>query len=364
MASLTQLALKGVENGFDSNKERKEALSLLLHLDKTEEEYEDIYSRLVNNLDESTMHVIDADVKRSLQSVYDDKEELKSHRESLKKILINVFSAEPKLRYYQGFHDVTSGIYLVYCDKENPGDREIYTCSEAARRILRSFLTEYAHPNSGKMLVQANKLFLLTDKLIPAQSGKIKNTQFGILSFFPILITLGIHRVFDKRTILRCIDYCIFGGKYSPFYLCCAIVDNTKIPEDESIELGNKPDADRVLLSGLRYGYRDEDVDEFEYMEVIFKRAAEMMKEIAPNEVFPDATDIEHLVPKDIDEEWKPDEKEEDGEEKGGSRRRKRRAPRPATLKYVFVGLSLAGIAALALTGFFGVRRLKARAAE
>eukprot|EP00766_Chilomastix_caulleryi_P006289 gnl/Chilomastix_caulleri/839.p2 GENE.gnl/Chilomastix_caulleri/839~~gnl/Chilomastix_caulleri/839.p2 ORF type:complete len:177 (+),score=45.39 gnl/Chilomastix_caulleri/839:620-1150(+) len=166
---------------------------------------------------------------------------------------------------------------------------------------------------------------------------------------------MAIHRVFKEETMLRCLDFCVAGGRYAPFYICCAIVDTTKLEEDEDVELGNKQDADRVLLSGLKYGYRNEEEEEYEYISKIIDRASQMMTETPPSTICGDALPTNKLFSGDIDKPWnlsmdiKPEVKAQ-----------RITPPRGGKGKVMFISLVVVGVVFIVITGYFGVKRLKA----
>lgn len=289
----------------------RQEFRVILGLTGTEKEYEKKLKEMISKgrgtISADNKRTIKADVNRSLQSIYLDETALLDHRRTLLHIMKTVFKAEKNLQYTQGFHDVVSGLYLVYCNEQRAEDRMVYTCAEAARRTLRIYLLPYSLRNSDRMAIEAQKLYALGNRLVKSHMDIIRMTDLDVMPFIPALTTLGLHYLTEKEAILRTLYFSLSCGRYSPFYLCCSLIANSDIAEDaspKSVMLDVGDDSRHVMLSGLKYGYRPNDETETEYMKRVIRDARAMMSRCPPESVFNHVHTVLDQIPEDIDKQW------------------------------------------------------------
>eukprot|EP00766_Chilomastix_caulleryi_P000514 gnl/Chilomastix_caulleri/1502.p1 GENE.gnl/Chilomastix_caulleri/1502~~gnl/Chilomastix_caulleri/1502.p1 ORF type:complete len:189 (+),score=39.11 gnl/Chilomastix_caulleri/1502:394-960(+) len=151
------------------------------------------------------------------------------------------------------------------------------------------------------------KICDLGDRLMGKQMGMIKKLEMGIVSFLPILTTLGVHFLTERESILRTLQFCLSCGRYSPFYLCCSLVVTSDLPEDidpKLITANGTEEPGRTMLPGIRYGYRPDGITEVDFMVGVIEEAKAMIGRLPPNAIFNHVNGVENQVPIDIDTQW------------------------------------------------------------
>eukprot|EP01016_Furgasonia_blochmanni_P023740 TRINITY_DN2559_c0_g1_i26.p1 TRINITY_DN2559_c0_g1~~TRINITY_DN2559_c0_g1_i26.p1 ORF type:complete len:301 (+),score=55.80 TRINITY_DN2559_c0_g1_i26:476-1378(+) len=140
-------------------------------------------------------------------------------RKTLDDILKTVFSLNPELNYYQGYHDITSILLVLF--GRNLG---FFMSEHIAKKFFRDYLV---HPFEFTVLKQLKMIFEIIKREDEDLFQYFQDFDFPIFSLSWVL-TWFAHSFSDYQKILRIYDYLICSHASSSTYLATAIILHLK----------------------------------------------------------------------------------------------------------------------------------------
>ncbi|BFZ12683.1 hypothetical protein BsWGS_15722 [Bradybaena similaris] len=213
IASLRKLAIS--PGGLVNKNMRQRVWPLLIGANTTNitpkpsqeemEAYTKTYSQVVMDVNRSSSRFppgIDDHVRMSM-------------KDKLVDLIMRVMLKHPKLKYYQGFHDVC--ITFLLCMDED-------LAFAMVEKLALGYMREYLDESMERTSLLLNFVYPLVNKCNPELCAHMQRNDLGTIFALSWVITWFSHVLGDIKRILRVFDFFLASHRMMPVYLSAAFV--------------------------------------------------------------------------------------------------------------------------------------------
>lgn len=130
-------------------------------------------------------------------------------------LILRVITAHPKLRYYQGYHDIAVTLLLV---------TGLDTAYNILEKLSVNHLKDCMEPTMEKTSHLLNYIFPLVQHLKIEVYEYLEKSGVGTMFALPWFLTWFGHNLNNYKDVVRLFDYFLASEPLSPLYLSAVII--------------------------------------------------------------------------------------------------------------------------------------------
>lgn len=199
--------------------------------------------------------VVQADIERSLWTLYPESGERERMRRKLKDILLRLLAANGSRYYYQGLHELMG--FVMYILLPHEADDVVLGACQALLRVQWKPFSDKSLRSSQAMLYAMHAILAKED---PPFAATLEGNGVGPESHYAVswVITWFAHNVRRTDVLAAIFDYCIaFNDAYSIIFFTAALLMSHRPTIMKWTSPGNGALQDEDPLVVMAYVYRE-----------------------------------------------------------------------------------------------------------